>query len=134
MSHNLVCWKCGASLAQLSLPLRRLDECAKCHAELHVCKLCVDYDTRVAKHCREPTADEVNDKTKALLDLLSGKGSEEDRWKDIETLYGITSRALYRVVESELHTMETLITQVAASAKALNASAQLSKRSSATSS
>ena len=76
----------------------------------------------------------VNDKTKALLDLLSGNGSEEDRWKDIETLYGITSRALYRVVESELHTMETLITQVAASAKALNASAQLSKRSSATSS
>lgn len=65
MSHNLVCWNCGASLAQLSLPLRRLDECPKCRAELHVCKLCVDYDTRVAKRCREPTAEEVRDKTKA---------------------------------------------------------------------
>ena len=27
--------------------------------------MCVDYDTRVAKHCREPTADEVSDKTRA---------------------------------------------------------------------
>ena len=74
----------------------------------------------------------VNDKTKALLELLSGKGSEEDRWRDLETLYGITSRALYRVAESELETMATLITQVTASAKALNASAHLSKSSSAT--
>jgi len=27
--------------------------------------MCVEYDTRVAKHCREPTAEEVRDKTKA---------------------------------------------------------------------
>ena len=62
---TLVCWKCGSSLAALSLPLRRLDECKQCRAELHVCKLCVDYDTRVAKHCREPIAEEVRDKTTA---------------------------------------------------------------------
>jgi len=65
MAHDLVCWKCGASLAELTLPLRRLEECPKCHAELHVCRMCVDYDTRVAKHCREPTAEEVSDKTRA---------------------------------------------------------------------
>jgi len=65
MAHDLICWKCGASLAALSLPLRRLDECAKCRAELHVCKLCVEYDTRVATHCREPTAEEVRDKSQA---------------------------------------------------------------------
>ena len=65
MSHTLVCWKCGASLADLSLPLRRLDECRACRSELHVCKMCVEYDTRVAKHCREPTAEEVSDKTYA---------------------------------------------------------------------
>ena len=65
MTHDLICWKCGAPLASLSLPLRRLDECPKCRAELHVCKLCVDYDIRVAKHCREPTAEEVNDKERA---------------------------------------------------------------------
>ena len=65
MSHNLVCWNCGTSLAHLSLPLRRLDECSKCRAELHVCKMCVEYDTRVAKHCREPTAEEVSNKAQA---------------------------------------------------------------------
>lgn len=65
MRHDLVCWKCGTSLAALSLPLRRLDECPQCRAELHVCKLCVDYEPRLAKHCREPTAEEVRDKEHA---------------------------------------------------------------------
>lgn len=65
MTHDLSCWKCGAPLAALSLPLLRRDECPKCHAELHACKMCVDYDTRVAKHCREPTADEIADKTRS---------------------------------------------------------------------
>ena len=67
MAHNLVCWKCGASLAALSLPLLRLDECPACGAQLHVCRLCVEYDTRVAKHCREPTAEEVRDKEHATF-------------------------------------------------------------------
>jgi hypothetical protein len=65
MKHNLVCWKCGASLAELSLPLRRLEECTSCHAELHVCRMCVDYDTSKAKSCREPIAEEVKDKEHA---------------------------------------------------------------------
>lgn len=65
MAHGLVCWKCGADLADLSLPLSRRDECARCRAELHVCRMCVEYDRSVAKHCREPTAEEVNDKEKA---------------------------------------------------------------------
>jgi hypothetical protein len=62
---ELVCWKCGASLAELSLPLRRLDECKRCSAELHVCKLCEWYSIAVAKHCREPIAEEVKDKERA---------------------------------------------------------------------
>ena len=75
MANDLVCWKCGTSLAELSLPLRRLDECPKCRAELHVCKLCVEYDTRVAKHCREPTIEEVRDKEKAnFCDYFKPRG------------------------------------------------------------
>src|SRR5688572_6424026 len=62
---ELVCWKCGASLADLTLPLRRLEECRKCGAELHVCKLCEWYSIAVAKHCREPIAEEVKDKERA---------------------------------------------------------------------
>jgi hypothetical protein len=65
MAHDLQCWKCGASLTALSLPLSRRDECPKCRAELHVCRMCVEYDTRVAHHCREPTAEEVRDKEHA---------------------------------------------------------------------
>ena len=61
----LVCWKCGASLAELTLPLRRLEECLQCHAELHVCKLCEWYSLSVAKHCRETVAEEVKDKERA---------------------------------------------------------------------
>ena len=65
MAHTLVCWKCGVSLATLSLPLLRHDACPACRAELHVCRMCKDYDESLAKHCREPTAEEVSDKTRA---------------------------------------------------------------------
>ncbi|HKU13902.1 MAG TPA: hypothetical protein VJQ52_05875 [Steroidobacteraceae bacterium] len=62
---DLVCWKCGASLADLTLPLRRLEECRTCRAELHVCKLCEWYSVTVAKQCRETVAEEVKDKERA---------------------------------------------------------------------
>lgn len=65
MNIELVCWKCGNSLAKLTLPLLRRDECPSCRAELHVCRLCVDYEPAVAKQCREPTAEEVVDKQHA---------------------------------------------------------------------
>jgi len=65
MPDSALCWKCGASLAQLSLPLLRLDVCQQCGAELHVCKLCSLYDVAVAKHCRETIAEEVRDKQRA---------------------------------------------------------------------
>ena len=65
MTHALVCWKCGASLASLSLPLLRTEECRACRAELHVCRMCRFYDTGKAKSCGEPIADEVQDKTRS---------------------------------------------------------------------
>jgi hypothetical protein len=65
MPNPLVCWRCGASLAELSLPLRRLEVCKACNAELHVCKMCVEYDVSYAKHCKEPTAEEVRKKDEA---------------------------------------------------------------------
>jgi hypothetical protein len=44
MANEIVCWRCGASLAALALPLRRAEECPGCRSQLHVCKLCVHYD------------------------------------------------------------------------------------------
>ncbi len=65
MKHGIACWKCGAELEALTLPFGRRDECPACRAELHVCRLCEFYDRSKAKHCREPIADEVSDKTRA---------------------------------------------------------------------
>jgi len=62
---SLVCWKCGASLAGMLLPLSRRDACPSCHADLHVCKLCRHYDMHRAGQCRELAADRVADKTRA---------------------------------------------------------------------
>lgn len=59
------CWKCGAPLEDVPVPIHRLAECPVCHAELHVCRACVFYDTAKAKHCREPIAEEVQDKQRA---------------------------------------------------------------------
>jgi ribosomal protein L40E len=97
-SEELVCWRCGASLAALSLPIGRRDECPECHAELHVCQLCAFHDPRVAKQCREPVADEVRDKDRANFcgyfqpgpDAHRGGGKPESQSArgELESLFG----------------------------------------------
>jgi hypothetical protein len=62
---NLSCYRCGASLAGLSLPLARLDECPECRVELHVCRMCTRYAPRLAKGCDEDDAPDVRDKAAA---------------------------------------------------------------------
>lgn len=62
---QLDCWKCGSVIEDEPLPLARTSVCRSCNAELHVCKMCEFFDTRVAHQCREPIAEVVNDKTRA---------------------------------------------------------------------
>lgn len=62
MSHSLACYRCGASLAVLTLPLSRHDQCPDCSADLHVCKMCVHFDERVPRKCREDGAEDVTEK------------------------------------------------------------------------
>ncbi len=62
---SLQCWKCGASLAGMLLPLSRRETCPSCRAELHVCKLCRHYDAHRAGQCRELAAERVADKARA---------------------------------------------------------------------
>jgi len=40
------CWKCGAPLGDLPIPLSRIAECRACSASLHVCRMCLFYDTK----------------------------------------------------------------------------------------
>ena len=65
INMSLVCWKCGAAVADLPLPLSRLAECPKCRAYLHACRLCEFYDPHVTSQCHEERAEEVNDKEHA---------------------------------------------------------------------
>ena len=62
---SLSCYRCGYSLAELSLPLRRLETCPDCGIELHVCRMCQHYRTGIPKQCGEDDAEEVREKTRA---------------------------------------------------------------------
>jgi hypothetical protein len=93
----LTCWKCGASLAALTLPFSRSDECRACRAELHVCRMCRFYDRSKAKSCAEPVADEVHDKDRAnfcgYFEPASGRYRPADAgadrsWDALEALFG----------------------------------------------
>ena len=62
MSGVLQCHRCGESLAALSLPLSRRDQCPSCSADLHVCRMCEFFDLNVPRQCREDGAEDVKDK------------------------------------------------------------------------
>jgi len=61
MAELLNCWKCGATLADVPLPLSRLAECPKCRAYLHAFRLCQFHDPRLTGRCREERAEAVRD-------------------------------------------------------------------------
>ncbi len=62
MSNQLLCYRCGTSLAKLTLPISRQDECPSCAVYLHVCRMCDFFDPNVPKQCTEDDAEEVFEK------------------------------------------------------------------------
>jgi hypothetical protein len=75
MTHAIACFRCGASLAALSLPLSRRDECPECTASLHVCRMCRHFD---------PAA--VNQWAKQSLEALFGDGKEAPAGAQVSAL------------------------------------------------
>src|SRR5215472_16981111 len=65
MEAVLVCWKCGAPLDGVPMPLSRLSVCLKCSAELYVCRLCEFHDPKLRQNCREDRAEHVQEKERA---------------------------------------------------------------------
>ena len=65
MSHSIACFRCGASLSALTLPIERRDLCPECGVELHVCKMCIHFDANVPRQCREDGAEDVTEKDRA---------------------------------------------------------------------
>ncbi len=97
MADDLVCWRCGAGLQGVPLPLRRAEECPSCGADLHVCRMCEFYDPQVADSCREPVAERVANKERAnfcdYLRLRPGAWSphqEGQSRNELEALFGGT--------------------------------------------
>ena len=62
MSHSISCFRCGASLAHLSLPLSRQDNCRDCGAHVHVCRMCRSFDRAAVDQCTEVDAERVKEK------------------------------------------------------------------------
>ena len=99
--EDLQCWKCGAGLDYLIMPLSRTAHCKACDAAIHVCLMCRFYDPRVAKKCREPIVDEVKDKDRPnFCDYLElnpaaynpGDASEANAARsDLQALFGLES-------------------------------------------
>ncbi len=99
-SNDLCCWRCGASLAKLSLPLSRLDECPECAIPLHVCRLCVHYDATVPRQCHEDDAEEVKEKERpnfcdyfrpsAAAFEASAIDAERRAQRELDSLFGGT--------------------------------------------
>jgi len=101
MSEPLRCWRCGSTL-DLSLPLNRLDECAECRAELHVCRMCVNFARQLPTQCAEQDAEEVRVKDRAnfcdwfrpAADAYSGEfsGPEQRARQQLDALFGGDSK------------------------------------------
>jgi len=62
---KLQCWKCGNLFKDIIFPFSRYEECSVCKADQHVCRMCKEYDPRIADECRENRAEFVLDKEKA---------------------------------------------------------------------
>jgi len=100
---ELYCWKCGESLADTLLPLSRVAKCKSCKADLHACRICQFYDPSVSKSCREPIAEEVQDKTRSNFcgylqpspKAFVAKDSSKDKAtkSELDTLFGLASDA-----------------------------------------
>ena len=95
---ELCCYRCGASLTTLSLPLSRLDECPSCTVYLHCCRMCCFFDPTVVEQCTEDDAEEVKDKKQSnfcdyfkpsdnVFDPTLQAGEEQARSK-LDTLFG----------------------------------------------
>ena len=86
------------------MPLRRLDECKACRSELHVCRLCVEYDPRIAKHCREPTAEEV----RVAVEPFLNDASEPVRFAAATNLFDLNLSESAASLVAALETEESL--------------------------
>ena len=54
---EIVCWNCGASLAEIPRPISRHANCPACFEDLHCCRLCRHYAPAVTGQCEDDRTD-----------------------------------------------------------------------------
>ena len=54
---DIVCWNCGASLADVPRPISRHANCPACFEDLHCCRLCRHYAPRLTGQCEDDRTD-----------------------------------------------------------------------------
>ncbi len=61
----LLCWNCGGGLDTIPIPISRQAFCPECRADLHVCRMCVEFDQKLADQCRAELDDVPHEKQRA---------------------------------------------------------------------
>ena len=54
---EIVCWNCGASLAEIPRPISRHANCPACFEDLHCCRLCRHYAPGITGQCEDDRTD-----------------------------------------------------------------------------
>lgn len=63
--EKIVCWRCGATVKPDQRPIKRLEQCTACTADLHVCMLCRHYNPRLSGYCAHDHAEPPLDRERA---------------------------------------------------------------------
>ena len=103
MPEPIQCFRCGASLEALTLPISRRDHCPQCSSAVHVCRMCSNYSRNVLGQCLEEDAEEVLDKEnsnycewfkpRANAFDAAERGQQERAEAELASLFGETSSA-----------------------------------------
>ena len=117
-SSNLVCWQCGASLADEPLPLSTYAECRNCRAALHVCRLCRFDNPNLRSDCDEPRAESVIDREKANFcdwfkpttptEVVRTTGASVDARARLDSLFADLSESEGSATGDSRETLESL--------------------------
>jgi len=65
MKKPFVCWRCGAAIKPDQRPITRLERCRACQADLHVCRQCRHYTTRLTGYCAHDHAEPPRERERA---------------------------------------------------------------------
>jgi len=98
MKKLIECWRCGTALKPDQLPVKRLEQCHHCHADLYVCRLCRSWNPRYTSKCSHDHAEPPLDRERANFCQYfkpaagafrnAGAPPEETARTDLEALFG----------------------------------------------